>query len=71
MKGDVVNGARLFTNASPGCANCHVINGRGTELGPDLSEIGTKLGKDGSSKRSSNQRRISFGFEAFDSRSRT
>jgi putative heme-binding domain-containing protein len=66
MKGDIVNGAQLFTNASPGCANCHVVNGRGIELGPNLSEIGAKLGKDALIEAilepSSG---ISFGYEPF------
>lgn len=66
MKGDLANGARIFTNASPGCANCHVVNGRGVELGPNLSEIGTKLGKDAlieSILEPSSG--VSFGFEAW------
>jgi putative heme-binding domain-containing protein len=66
MKGDPANGARIFTNASPGCVNCHVVNGRGVELGPNLSEIGTKLGKDALIEAilepSSG---ISFGYEAW------
>ena len=66
MKGDPASGARIFTNASPGCANCHVVNGRGVELGPNLSEIGTKLGKDALIEAilepSSG---ISFGYEAW------
>jgi putative heme-binding domain-containing protein len=66
MKGDSANGARIFTNASPGCANCHVVNGRGVELGPNLSEVGTKLGKDALLEAilepSSG---ISFGYEAW------
>ena len=66
MKGDVVNGSRLFTNASPGCVNCHVIHGRGTEFGPNLSEIGTKLGKDAILESILEPSAgISFGFEAF------
>jgi putative heme-binding domain-containing protein len=66
MKGDIVNGARIFTNSSPGCANCHVVNGKGIELGPNLSEIGVKLGKDAlleSILEPSSG--ISFGYEAF------
>jgi putative heme-binding domain-containing protein len=66
MKGDPANGARIFTNASPGCVNCHVVNGRGVELGPNLSEIGTKLGKDALIEAilepSSG---VSFGYEAW------
>jgi putative heme-binding domain-containing protein len=66
MKGDVGNGARLFTNASPGCVNCHLVNGRGTELGPNLSEIGTKLGRDALLESILDPSSgISFGFEAF------
>jgi putative heme-binding domain-containing protein len=65
-KGDARNGLRVFTNAVPGCANCHVVNGRGIELGPDLSEIGAKLGKDALYEAilepSSG---VSFGFEAY------
>lgn len=64
--GDIANGARLFTNASPGCSSCHVVRGYGTELGPNLSEIGTKLGKDALYEAilepSSG---ISFGYEAY------
>jgi putative heme-binding domain-containing protein len=44
--GDAANGARLFARATPGCINCHVVRGQGMELGPELSEIGGKLGKD-------------------------
>jgi putative heme-binding domain-containing protein len=66
MKGDPANGARIFTNASPGCANCHIVNGHGAELGPNLSEIGTKLGKDALLEAilepSSG---VSFGYEAW------
>jgi putative heme-binding domain-containing protein len=66
MKGDAANGARLFTNASPGCASCHVVNGRGIELGPNLSEIGTKLGKDALIESILDPSAgISFGFEAW------
>jgi putative heme-binding domain-containing protein len=66
MKGDISNGARVFTNASVGCANCHVIRGHGTELGPNLSEIGTKLGKDALFEAILQPSAgISFGFEAF------
>jgi putative heme-binding domain-containing protein len=35
--GDAANGERLFrTN----CSSCHLVNGRGGQLGPDLSRIG-------------------------------
>ena len=28
------------------CANCHVVNGQGKEVGPNLSEIGKKLSRE-------------------------
>jgi putative heme-binding domain-containing protein len=66
MKGDVANGARLYTNAIPGCSGCHVVDGRGTELGPNLSEIGTKLGKDALYEAILEPSAgISFGYEAY------
>jgi putative heme-binding domain-containing protein len=66
IKGDATAGARIFTNALPGCASCHVVNGRGTELGPNLSEIGTKLGRDALFEAILDPSAgISFGFEAW------
>ncbi|MFN4147848.1 MAG: PVC-type heme-binding CxxCH protein, partial [Runella sp.] len=44
MKGDLANGKTVFANY---CATCHQINGEGADFGPGLSEIGSKLGKDG------------------------
>ncbi len=41
--GDAANGERLF---GAQCTGCHVVNGKGTDYGPGLSEIGGKLGKD-------------------------
>ena len=66
MKGDAANGAKVFSRAAPGCANCHVVRGQGTELGPNLSEIGTKLGKDALFEAILDPSAgISFGFEAW------
>ena len=42
--GDVAKGQIVFTNT---CATCHVVKGAGTNFGPDLSEIGDKLSKEG------------------------
>lgn len=36
--GDAANGARIF---SVHCSSCHRVNGRGGNLGPDLSRIGS------------------------------
>ena len=46
MKGDAGRGEKVFFRAQPGCANCHRVRGQGAQIGPELSEIGTKLGKD-------------------------
>lgn len=44
MKGDAAKGVAIFGNI---CGKCHVVNGKGTDLGPNLSEVGNKYGKDG------------------------
>ena len=36
--GDAQNGERLFRTH---CSNCHMVNGRGGQLGPDLSRVGS------------------------------
>ena len=36
--GDAANGERVFR---ANCTRCHVVNGRGGQLGPDLSRIGS------------------------------
>jgi putative heme-binding domain-containing protein len=43
LKGDIARGRKLFFDA-PGvqCRNCHRIGGKGTEVGPDLDQIGKK-----------------------------
>jgi putative heme-binding domain-containing protein len=38
LTGDAANGERLFRS---NCSSCHIVNGRGGQLGPDLSRIGT------------------------------
>ena len=43
--GNPDNGAAVFDRAT--CSDCHVINGVGTNFGPDLSQIGGKLSKAG------------------------
>jgi len=44
MVGNAANGQKVFANY---CAICHQVNGEGADFGPKLSEIGSKLGKDG------------------------
>jgi putative heme-binding domain-containing protein len=40
--GDAVRGKELFAGVGS-CAKCHKVRGEGKEVGPDLSEIGSKL----------------------------
>lgn len=46
MTGDAARGQTLFFAEKIQCAKCHVVNGQGKEVGPNLSEIGSKLSKD-------------------------
>lgn len=62
-KGDVVKGQLVFTNT---CASCHIVNGAGTNFGPDLSEIGDKLSPEGLyTAILYPDQGISFGFEGY------
>lgn len=46
--GDVAHGRKVFFDEqTANCARCHVVSGKGREIGPDLSVIGQKFGKDG------------------------
>jgi putative heme-binding domain-containing protein len=44
-KGDVSLGKKLFADKAT-CLKCHKVAGEGKEVGPDLSEIGSKLSKE-------------------------
>jgi putative membrane-bound dehydrogenase-like protein len=44
--GEPARGAQVFTRADVNCIGCHRVNNKGVDLGPALSEIGAKLGKD-------------------------
>ncbi|MCC7422636.1 MAG: NPCBM/NEW2 domain-containing protein [Planctomycetaceae bacterium] len=44
LAGNAQKGRVLF-NTEATCAKCHVVNGVGKEVGPNLSEIGSKLAK--------------------------
>jgi len=66
MKGDSTRGAEVFARESVGCIKCHQVNGRGTDVGPSLSEIGGKLGKDALYESILDPNAgISFGYEAW------
>lgn len=43
LAGNATKGAAIFKN---NCSICHQVKGEGTDFGPKLSEIGTKLPKD-------------------------
>ena len=45
MKGDAVKGQTAFMTA--GCIGCHQVKGQFINFGPDLTQIGNKLSKDG------------------------
>jgi putative membrane-bound dehydrogenase-like protein len=44
-KGNVQNGVVVFKESGT-CAKCHIVNGEGIEIGPNLSEIGDKLSRE-------------------------
>jgi putative heme-binding domain-containing protein len=44
-KGNAQRGKLVFDNTGT-CAKCHVVNGQGKEVGPNLSEIGSKLSRE-------------------------
>ena len=45
MKGDAAKGTTLFMQA--GCVACHQVKGQFISFGPDLTQIGGTLSKDG------------------------
>ena len=66
MKGDAANGGKVFFIPTVGCANCHQVKGQGVDFGPNLTEIGSKLGKDALYESILEPSAgISFGFEAW------
>ena len=66
MNGDAAKGAAVFRRENVGCIKCHQVHDEGTEFGPNLSEIGTKLGKDALYESILNPSAgIAFGYEAW------
>ena len=45
LKGDATNGRIVFFSTGT-CHKCHVVDGMGREIGPNLSEIGSKLSRE-------------------------
>lgn len=44
-RGDSENGQKIFANAGT-CAKCHIVGQEGKEVGPNLTEIGSKLSRE-------------------------
>jgi putative heme-binding domain-containing protein len=66
MNGNPVKGAKIFSSPTAGCANCHRVKGEGIDVGPDLSEIGSKLAKEALYESILDPSAgISFGYEAW------
>lgn len=64
MKGDAAKGVTIFKN---NCSTCHQVNGDGMDFGPKLSEIGSKLPKEGQYLAILHpDAGISFGYEGWD-----
>lgn len=64
MTGNAAKGIETFVNL---CAMCHQVNEKGTDFGPKLSEIGSKLSKEGMYLSILHPNAgIGFGFEGFD-----
>ena len=65
-EGDPVAGERVFFGSAAACSRCHQVRGKGTDFGPNLSEIGGKYGKDGIyAAILTPSAGIGFGFEAW------
>ena len=45
LKGNKDNGQKVFASQQAKCSSCHIVNGQGKEVGPNLSEIGNKLSR--------------------------
>jgi putative heme-binding domain-containing protein len=45
LKGSASNGQLVFAKTGT-CAKCHIVNGEGKDVGPNLSEIGKKLSRE-------------------------
>ena len=43
-KGDIARGKKFFETTGT-CAKCHIVNKQGKEVGPNLTEIGSKLSR--------------------------
>lgn len=66
MRGDPARGSVVFRRAATGCIGCHQVGREGIGLGPNLGEIGAKLGKEALYDAIVDPSAgISFGYEAW------
>jgi putative heme-binding domain-containing protein len=66
LKGDAARGAEIYRRETAGCIKCHPVRGEGRDVGPALSEIGSKLPKEALLEAILDPSSgISFGFEAW------
>jgi putative heme-binding domain-containing protein len=66
MKGSPPAGAEIFRRDTTACIKCHQVRGEGREVGPALTEIGTKLPKEALIESILDPSAgISFGFEGW------
>jgi putative heme-binding domain-containing protein len=64
--GDPASGRKIFFSETTACNRCHQVGGEGTAIGPDLSQIGDKLGKDALFEAILDPNNgIAFGYEAW------
>jgi putative heme-binding domain-containing protein len=43
VPGDAAAGEKMFWSGKAGCGDCHAILGRGSRMGPDLSDVGGRM----------------------------
>jgi putative heme-binding domain-containing protein len=43
VPGDVAAGEKIYWGSKAGCGDCHAILGRGSRMGPDLSDVGGRM----------------------------
>lgn len=46
LTANAANGAAVFAKPDINCINCHLVQGKGVEIGPDLSGVGDRLKKE-------------------------
>ena len=64
--GDPARGRKIFFSETAACSSCHQVGKQGMDFGPNLSEIGTKLGKEALYEAILDPSSgISFGYEAW------